>query len=53
MQAMVWKAMIRVEAGCRFTASRARRGAEGMLEEVLVVKGWLRLKNWRVEDEEP
>jgi len=39
MQAMVWKAMIRVKAGCRFTAKRARRSAEGMVEEVLVVKG--------------
>lgn len=52
MRAMVWKATIRVEAGCRFTANRARRSAEGMVEEVLVVKGCLRLKDWRVEDEE-
>jgi hypothetical protein len=52
MRAMVWKATIRVEAGCRFTANRARRSAEGMVEEVLVVKGWLRLRDGRVEDEE-
>jgi hypothetical protein len=30
------------------------KGLEGVqkVEEVLVVKGWLRLKDWRVEDEE-